>query len=88
MFKEASWKEFRDSGLFGWINATLHLLGWALVAEAEMHGTDDEKVIRVYPARTRFRGFDSKRQAEIYRKVTEHLAAEMPRLLSDVRDEE
>ena len=45
MTNEKSWKEFRESGLLWFINTTLHVFGWALVAEFE-----EGEITRVYPA--------------------------------------
>ncbi len=81
MIQEASWDEFQKSGLLWWVNRTLHLFGWAIVFQVE----DDGTISKVYPARSQFRGFDSKVEAEGFKNLTEHLMAEQERLLKDVQ---
>ena len=76
---EAAWEEFRDAGLLWWVNRMLHLFGWAIVVDIRAG-----KIERVFPARTVFRGFDPQSETDGFRKVTNHLAQEMPRLQEDV----
>jgi hypothetical protein len=66
--KEKSWEEFRDSGLFWWINMLLHTFGWAIVTEVK-----DGQVMRVYPARVVFRGFNEKHNTEGYIRVSQYM---------------
>lgn len=61
------------------MNRGLHLFGWVLVRE-ESEG-EDGTIVRVYPARTRFRGFTEELETEGFQKLTEHLAAEAPELV-------
>jgi hypothetical protein len=63
-----TWDEFRESGLFWWVNTLLHTFGWALVADV-----DKGKVINVYPARVVFRGFNASANTEGYKKVSNYL---------------
>lgn len=68
MVNEKSWEEFRDSGLFWFINTILHTFGWAIVIE-----TCEDKIIRVYPARVKYRGFTENINTEGYQKVSKYL---------------
>lgn len=68
MIEEKSWKEFRDSGLLWMVNTTLHMFGWALVAEF-----DEGVLTRVYPARVGFRGFSENINTDGYIKVSKYL---------------
>lgn len=68
MVNEKSWQEFRESGLFWFINTTLHVFGWALVAEFE-----DKELTRVYPARVKFRGFAEGINTDGYKKVSKYM---------------
>lgn len=80
MLTESTWNEFQDAGLLWWINRMLHLFGWAIVFE------QDEKtgeVNKVYPARTNFRGFPYDAEADGFRKLTDHMRDELPKLLRD-----
>lgn len=77
--EEKSWKEFRQTGLFWWINTLLHTFGWALVAEIK-----DGEVVRVYPARVGFRGFSEKVNTDGYEKVALYLADNAEKLLKEI----
>jgi len=67
MVEEKSWKAFKDSGLFWWINTLLHTFGWALVIEMDK---ETSEIIRAYPARVKYRGFDEESNSEGYKKVS------------------
>ena len=62
------WKVFRETGLVLIVNQFLHIFGWCICFEYE-----DEDIISVYPARTRFRGFDEEDTSEAYRKVSDFM---------------
>lgn len=81
MLTEASWQEFWDAGLIWWANRVLHLAGWALVVEVE-----DGKLLRVYPARCKFRGFDPVTESEGFRQVTKHIVENGERLLAEAEE--
>lgn len=66
--KEKSWDDFRASGVFWFMNTFLHMFGWTVVVEVE-----DGKVLRAFPARVQFRGFDEKSNDEGYAKVSNFL---------------
>lgn len=82
MVDKRSWNEFRETGLLWFINTILHLFGWAIVVEIE-----DEKVVKAYPARASFRGFDEGSNTEGYKKVTQYLADNINGLMKDVKQE-
>lgn len=50
-----TWEEFRTAGLLWAVNTILHWFGWAIVAVTDDSAPD--KVIGVYPVRTKWRGF-------------------------------
>ncbi len=75
MVEEKSWKEFRDTGLFWWINMILHTFGWAIVVEME-----EGEIKRAYPARVKFRGFDEETNIKGYKKVSEYLKENIEQL--------
>lgn len=68
MIEKKSWEEFRTTGLLWFINAILHLFGYAICCEVE-----NGKVTDVYPARVNFRGFGETYNTEGYQKVSEYL---------------
>jgi hypothetical protein len=69
MIDEKSWEDFHSAGLLWFINRTLHLYGWAIVFEY----SNNKNLMRVYPARCSFRGFDVKSETEGFVKVTQYL---------------
>ena len=66
MVDKKTWQEFKDSGLLWWINMILHTFGWAIVFEISKRG----KIINVYPARVKYRGFDMKSTENGYIQVS------------------
>ena len=82
---EATWEEFGAAGLFWWVNRALHLFGWALVRECE-NADPDSKILRVYPARCRFRGFPPDVESDGFVRLTKHLQENMPALAEDVKE--
>ena len=81
VIKEKSWNEFRETGLFWMINAILHLFGWAIVYEMQEH-----RIVRVYPARVTYRGFDEKSNSEGYIKVSEYLQENIKELAREAKE--
>jgi len=69
MIEKKTWKEFKDAGLLWWINMIIHTFGWVIVFESNKEGD----IISVYPAKTDFRGFDEKTNAEGYKKMEKML---------------
>jgi hypothetical protein len=82
MIDKRTWKEFRDAGLLWWINTTLHMFGWALVYNMDNEG----EVESVYPARVKFRGFDTKSVEQGYIKVTQYLADNIEELNKETKE--
>lgn len=80
--QEKSWEEFRATGLILFVNEFLHLFGWALTSEIN----EDGSVKRVYPARCKYRGFDSKAIDAAYKKVTAYLKQNVDELEKDCQD--
>lgn len=69
MLKEKSWEEFRETGMLWWINTILHVFGWAITYAIDEKGN----IVRVYPARCRFRGFSEDLNTEGYKKVSKYM---------------
>jgi hypothetical protein len=61
------WNEFRETGLFRFVNSFLHIFGYVIVIEVG----DDGKVNSVYPAKTIWRGFPQEAMTNSYIKVAE-----------------
>lgn len=71
-FDKRDWKEFRETGLFHFVNSFLHIFGWVIVVDVD----DDGSVSTVYPARTDFRGFPEESNDRAYARVTEFMKKE------------
>ena len=86
MITKKTWEEFRSTGLLWFINQILHLFGWAIVVE--YNESDPEKIIEVYPARVKFRGFDQTSNDRGYLKVSQYLKENIDELLNECESEE
>ena len=86
MITEDTWEEFRNSGLLWWVNRALHLFGWALVFEFEDADREPLKVSRVYPARVKFRGFNSDVEMQGFINLTSYLEENSTTLLEEVKE--
>ena len=80
MVKRQSWASFRKTGLLLLLNQFLHIFGWAIVFRVEKG-----KVIEVYPARVKFRGFDEKSTSEAYVSITKYMKSNVKALEKEIR---
>lgn len=80
-YRKETWELFQDSGMLWFINRILHVFGWAIVLEVTKSGGIVQKV---YPARTRFRGFSVDSEAEGFRQITRFMRDAAPNLLKEV----
>jgi hypothetical protein len=81
MVHQKDWTEFRENGLLWWVNMILHTFGWAIVFNME-YG----KVINVYPARVKYRGFAEQNNTEGYAKVSQYLKDNAENLLEESKN--
>lgn len=81
MVNRKSWDEFRNNGLLWWINMILHTFGWSIVIEI-----DEGKIIDVYPARVKFRGFGEKNNTEGYIKISQFMKDNAKELVSEAEN--
>ena len=81
MVTKKTWKEFRESGFLWWINMILHTFGWEIVFEISKR----VKIINVYPARVKYRGFDMKSTENGYIKVSKYMDENSKELLDEAR---
>ena len=79
MITKKTWKEFRETGLFLFVNQFLHIFGWCLVMEI-----DEGEIKSVYPAKTKFRGFDVKSVSDAYNNITYHISENIDQLKKDI----
>lgn len=78
MVEKKTWNEFRDSGFLWWINMILHTFGWAICVYI-----NDEKIVDVYPARVKYRGFSEKNNTDGYIKVSKYMKENVDELLEE-----
>lgn len=69
--EQKDWSSFRKTGLFMFVNTILHAFGWVLVISID---DETKEVTEVFPARTKYRGFDNKDQDEMHTKIADYLA--------------
>ncbi len=84
MIEKKRWDEFRATGLLLIINQILHIFGWSIVVNENSKG----EVVDVFPARTKFRGFDNSETANAYKKLSKWMAHNADTLLNETLDED
>lgn len=81
-FEERTWYEFQHSGFLLFVNLFLQVFGWSIVMTV-----DDNGLVRnVYPARTRWRGFDPEELSKAYVRVSEFMFENAKKLLAEAKD--
>ncbi len=73
--------EFRKSGLFWVVNRMLHIFGVVLVMEI----SNDGKIIEMYPAKCKCRGFKSEDEIIGFKKITKFMKNNIKRLEKEVK---
>lgn len=76
-----TWEQFRDNGFLWFVNRILHAFGLAIVCKME-----DGKVIEVYPARVKFRGFSERSEEVGFLRVTKYMRDNLDGLIEDIND--
>ncbi|ULH29024.1 hypothetical protein FH581_017240 (plasmid) [Leptospira weilii] len=79
LISKKSWEEFRSTGLLLFVNHFLHIFGWAIVFEFS-----ENKVITVYPARVKFRGFPESTTDDAFKNITTHIRDSIEKLVKEV----
>lgn len=79
--KQKAWLEFRQSGLFVFVNQFLHIFGWAIVVDLG----DDMQVVSAYPQRVKYRGFEVEINDEAYKRVSEYMKNNANDLVEDTK---
>lgn len=82
MLDEKTWDEFRETGLLCWVNMILHAFGWCITCEVN----DEGKTTRVFPARTKFRGFSNKSTSDAYIKISKYMKENADTLLEEAEE--
>lgn len=81
MIERKTWEEFRDSKLLWFVNTILHTFGWAITVDI-----DNDKIVDVYPARVKFRGFSEKINTEGYIGLSEYMKENCEELLKEAME--
>lgn len=85
MIHKKTWDEFRSTGLLLIINQLLHVFGWAIVFEFD-DATGEQKLKEVYPARVKFRGFDTNTTSKSYIQLSEYMHKHSKELLDEAKE--
>ena len=83
MVSRRTWEEFQNAKLLWWINRILHTFGWAIVIVQDM---EDGSISEAYPARVRFRGFDSESEGAGFVGLTAHLQSTISDLVEEAAE--
>ena len=78
MIEEKSWDEFLNTGLLWFINRTLHLFGWAIAVDYK-----NGEVVKAFPARVKFRGFDYETEGKNFIKLNEYMVNKSSEILDE-----
>jgi hypothetical protein len=80
MVEERTWDEFGSAGLFWFVNMIIHVFGWAIVT---LRDKNSGEIVRVFPARVKFRGFGEKDTTEGYRKLSMYIMDNINQLVDE-----
>jgi len=83
MVKEMSWEDFRNNGFLLIINQFLHIFGIAICVEIDK---DTDQILRVFPARVKFRGFSEESTSKAYVRVSEYMDKNAKELLKEAKE--
>ena len=81
MLNGKDWSEFRQSGMLWMINSMLQLFGWSII----FNYTVDGEITSVYPARSKYRGFDEATNTKGYIAVSQYMKDNADKLLEEAR---
>ena len=81
MIKEQTWEEFRKAGMLWWINMLLNTFGWAIVYDYN----NNNEIVKVYPARVKYRGYSPEINTEGYVKVSQYLHDNYKEILEEAK---
>ena len=79
--EQISWEEFRNTGFLWFVNRLLHTFGLAIVCKM-----DKGKVINVYPARVKYRGFSERNESLGFLRVTKYMRDHIDEFVEDICD--
>ena len=68
MVKPKSWTEFRNTGLFTFVNGFLHIFGWAIILDIH-----EDHVVNLYPAQVDYSGFPEDAMDKAYKNIKNYI---------------
>lgn len=80
MITKKTWEEFRSCGLLWFVNTILHTFGWAICFDIQ-----EGKLVDVFPARVKFRGFSEEAQSKGYINLSEYLKENIDELTEEAK---
>ncbi len=87
MIFRKEWEEFRSTGLLMFVNTFLQIFGWSIVIDFdEDKQTGEIKNYKVYPVRTKFRGFSNSSQEKAYIKLSKWMNENSEILLKEAKE--
>lgn len=86
MLEEKAWEEFRETGLLMFVNFFLQIFGWSICIYYDKNKeTGELRDYRVYPARSKFRGFGVESQQRAFIKLSEWMDKAHKELLEEAK---
>lgn len=85
MMSERSWKKFVDDGMLLIINQFLHVFGYVLTYQTDR---ENKNIVRMFPARTKFRGFSTESTSIAYKKISTYMKNNADQLNKEAHDED
>ncbi len=82
--EERPLKEFQETGLIWFVNRTLHLFGWVIAYDVDK---DTKEPIRLFVARTKWRGFETKLEQSGFKMLSQYLKDNSSELYKEANDE-
>lgn len=78
MYEKITWDEFRENGFLVLVNWILHIFGLAIVV---MY--DDDKVVDVFPAKVKYRGFNRESNDKAYKRLNKYMVDHAEEIYND-----
>ena len=76
------WDDFRETGLFLFINSFLHIFGWSIVITV-----DDNGNYTVTPERVEYRGFSEESTTKAYRRISKYMLDHASELVDEANQD-
>lgn len=81
MIREKTWEEFMNAGMLWLVNTILQVFGWSICVDTECG-----EVLRVYPARVKFRGFPEEVNTSGYIELAQYMKANAEEICKEAEE--